>query len=74
MDKLVNEVVLQDLQQHLSPRLGTILGSWVQLYSNEHDWVGSTLRGSTSLSAIMRRLMGRTGMVLVLDKRYRLSV
>jgi hypothetical protein len=36
--------VLQDLMQHLSPRVCTILGSQARLYINEHDWAGSTFR------------------------------
>jgi hypothetical protein len=36
--------VLQDVMQHLSPRVCTIQGTWVRLYNKEHDWVGSTCR------------------------------
>jgi hypothetical protein len=36
--------LLQDLMQHLSPRVCTILGSQARLYKNEHDWAGSTFQ------------------------------
>jgi hypothetical protein len=36
--------LLQDLMQHLSPRVCTILGSQARLYINDHDWAGSTFR------------------------------